>query len=245
MITNAVRKTVRSLGFDVIRSKANTNETWLSLRKTPFQCVIDVGANNGEFAGLAVQAFPMAEIHCFEPQPKVFEELKAFASKIGRERVHCYLLGLGDCRGELEFNLHPDHTTSSSFLSTTEITRSYCPAVTRVLKQTVNIEMLDNVLPDSALDRKPVLLKLDVQGFEDRVLRGAKKTLERIDAAMIEVGFAQLYNGQAKFIDIVTILDAAGLSYAGNMNQIYHHDGSVLWTDCIFVRNSGGKSKLH
>ena len=236
-VKSLARKAFRSLGVDLVRANENTSETWLSLRNNSFGCVIDVGANEGQFATIAAAAFPNAELHCFEPLQDPFEKLSRFAIATNKTRIHCYPIALGDEPGELEFEAHLDHTSSSSFLPATDIAQSLCPPSARVEKRLVEISTLDQALPPSALDRSPVLLKLDVQGFEDRVLRGAAKSLLQVDAAMIEVMFANFYTGQARFIDIVSLLDRGGLHYVGNVNQVYDRDGSVLWADCIFVRD--------
>lgn len=213
----ATSKAIRRFGFDIVRADDNTSVTWLGLRHREFECIIDVGANEGQFAELALEFFPNAQIHCFEPLPEAFTRLKNLLDKQGGNQAHCYQIALGEEEGTLEFIVHKDHPTSSFFLITTELTRLFCPIVTRTAKTTVEVKTLDSILDKDALRGKSILLKCDVQGFEDRVLRGAKKTLLLIDAVMIEVNFATLYQGQAKFAEIVSRLDDAGLTFAGNV----------------------------
>lgn len=234
-----VRSTLRRFGVDFIRANHNPVETWLSLRNTPFKCIIDVGANEGQFAAVAARAFLEAELHCFEPQPGPFETLKKLAQRIGQNRVHCYPIGLADKPGELELETHLDHNSSSSFLKSTVAMKAFCPVANRTAITKATVSTLDIALPKESLCRSPVLLKLDVQGYEDRVLRGAVKSLASVNAAIVEVTFANFYSDQARFIDIATQLSQSGLEYVGNINQIYDRDGSVLWTDCVFTRTHG------
>ena len=79
-------------------------------------------------------------------------------------------------------------------------------------------------------------LKLDVQGLEDRVLRGGRATLSGVDACIIEVNIAGLYEGQAQFATLVSALQQAGLSYYGNLQQQHDAQGAPIFVDCAFVR---------
>ena len=83
-----------------------------------------------------------------------------------------------------------------------------------------------------------VLLKLDVQGYEDRVLRGGIRILQRVDYVLTEVSFCPLYDGQASFGEVYDLLLKSGFSYAGNLDQLASPlDGRILQADALFVRN--------
>jgi hypothetical protein len=103
---------------------------------------------------------------------------------------------------------------------------------------TIEVEMrtLDDVLAGAALAPK-VLLKLDVQGYEDQVLAGAAAVLARTDYVAAEVSFRPLYQGQPLFDAIYARLVAAGFRYHGNLDQIPSpEDGRALQADAFFVR---------
>jgi hypothetical protein len=101
----------------------------------------------------------------------------------------------------------------------------------------VRVSTLDRTLAD-ALDRLPreILLKLDVQGFEDRVLRGAGRMLALCKAVVLEVCLDPLYEGQADFHGLAQLLHEAGFRYAGNLDQAYGEDGRVVFLDAVFVK---------
>jgi hypothetical protein len=102
---------------------------------------------------------------------------------------------------------------------------------------TVPVVTLDGALSDLGCELVPeILLKLDVQGFEDRVLRGATSLLGRVNACLLEVSLDDIYVGQARFKDLVDVLDGHGLHYAGNLQQSYGDDGRVMWLDALFAR---------
>jgi hypothetical protein len=82
-------------------------------------------------------------------------------------------------------------------------------------------------------------LKIDVQGYELNVLRGAEKTLIDVDIILIETSFYELYKNQPLFKDIYDFLSNRGFDYYGSFEQLYDlRDGRILQADSIFISNS-------
>lgn len=134
--------------------------------------VIDIGANSGQFAREVSRIYPKAEIFCFEPFAGAFRELQRWANAQS-ERVHAINLALAEEPGERIFHLHTEHSTSSSFLENTRLNERYYPFTQKQQDVTVIVNTLDDALSGYQENmRTPILLKLDVQGYEDRVLRG-------------------------------------------------------------------------
>ncbi len=101
----------------------------------------------------------------------------------------------------------------------------------------VDLRSLDSVLDEVTPKPKvPMLLKLDVQGSEMQVLRGAATAMRKIDACIIEVCLEELYVAQSSFRDIYQFLDAAGFRYKGNLNQVHGEGGQVIYLDAVFSR---------
>jgi hypothetical protein len=85
--------------------------------------------------------------------------------------------------------------------------------------------------------RDPLLLKLDVQGFEDKVIIGGEDVVARAKIIIIEVSFLPLYEGAPLFDDIYQILKTRGFTYNGNFDQLLSpEDGRPLQADAIFSR---------
>lgn len=171
-LKNIIRKGLNLLGFDVIRLHQVPKRTLLGLSRHNIGTIIDVGANEGQFARTAAKIFPRAELYCFEPLEDPFRKLSAWAQS-QNGRVRCFQMALGDQEGEAEMHLHVQHTPSSSLLASTATCHRLYPQTQVESLTRVRVSTLDEALKD-ALDRMPreLLLKLDVQGFEDRVLRG-------------------------------------------------------------------------
>lgn len=235
-LKNTVRSAVNRLGFDVIRLKRSPQRTLLGLPRLNIGTIIDVGANQGQFARMISDFFPRAELYCFEPLEEPFRQISAWA-QAQNSRVHCFQLALGEQEGEMEMHLHEQHTPSSSLLAATDTCHRLYPQTQAERMTRIRVSTLDQALED-ALDHMPreILLKLDVQGFEDRVLRGGTRVLSQCQAVVLEVCLDPLYEEQADFHGLAQLLHTAGFRYAGNLNQAYGEDGRVIFLDAVFVR---------
>jgi hypothetical protein len=84
-----------------------------------------------------------------------------------------------------------------------------------------------------------VLVKLDVQGYEDKVIEGGKCLLQRAKILIVETSIVPLYEGQPLFRHIFTMLDRQQFTYHGALSQLTSPiDGSVLQADAIFMRDA-------
>lgn len=231
-----VRRLLNTLGLDVVRFHQSPARTLLGLAHEDIRSVIDVGANCGQFAQKISEIFPQAEIWSFEPLPEPFQKLSEWA-KTQNGRVKCFNVALGDSEGEVEMHLHTEHSPSSSLLQATDRCHALYPQTRAERNVKVRLTTLDQML-SAEIDRMPrdILLKLDVQGYEDRVLRGAYKVLSEVRACILEVCLDPLYVGQADFFTLSSMLHEAGLRYAGNLDQVYGKDGHVIYLDAVFVR---------
>ena len=128
--------------------------------------LFDVGANTGQTAVLLAERFPTARVYSFEPVPSTFSLLKSTVA--GYPNITAHNFAMGDKAGRARMHLADWHV-SNSLLDTPTTTSSGDTIDVEV--QTVtdfsvqqHIELID-------------LLKIDVEGFEPRVLDGAAKLL--------------------------------------------------------------------
>jgi len=237
LLAETLKETAARLGFHVVRNYQNPNHTLMGLKRFDFRTVLDVGANAGQFARFIRGHFPQATLHCFEPIPRAFQELSAWTSQDGN--AYAVQMALGDSAGSIDINLHSDHSTSSSVLSTSEHCQALFPFTARQEKISVPMGRLDDYIAALPSPLSPnVLLKLDVQGFETFVLRGAPRLMRSVTACIAEVSLDVLYVGQSRFSDIFRIATESGLEYAGNLSQMYGADGHVISFDAVFQRAS-------
>lgn len=211
--------------------------TFVGLRWRGIRTVLDVGANDGGFAWQAMIALPEAHIYSFEPLPSVYAELKRQIRRRRAARVQAHNLALGDHERELEMFLHPEETGTSSFLPSAQVCREKYTKFRNTEVVKVKMDTLDGWLAKSKAALEPeILLKLDVQGYEDRVLKGASQTLRQARACLLEVNFDCFYEGQPTFEALGDYLRDFGYSFAGVLQQDYAEDGHVAAADALFIR---------
>lgn len=222
------------LGLDVVRMSRRYMYNLLELRLMPVRTVIDVGANRGQFARNIVDVFPEARLYCFEPVIAAYRELERWARRQEPGRIWTFNFALGEIEHEFEMHVFPEFDQASSFLRPTEHYRS---------SQFARVESIVRVpvrrLDDLDLTLVPdVLVKLDAQGYDDRVIRGGRHVLQQAAACLIEVELDPMYEGQCTFLAIDNLLAELGYVYRGNVGQAHARDGHATWVEVLFVRAS-------
>jgi len=236
IIKRIIRQIFNAWGFDVVRLHKIPQNTLLGLKSMSIKTIIDVGASTGQFAKMIEKIFPEAYIYCFEPVPEPFKKLDKWTVKKNR-KVKVFNLALGDSEEEIEMFYHTGHSPSSSLLKTTEICEKYYPFTKDQQTIKVKITTLDKVIDKLNIFLVPeILIKLDVQGYEEKVIRGGKLTFAKAKACIVEICLDKLYENQAEFKEITELLYDLGFKYAGNLNQNFADDGHVIFIDVVFVR---------
>lgn len=196
--------------------------------------VIDVGANVGQFAVASAKLFPNVYVHSFEPNPECVVLLSKHVASLGN--VSVYPIALGDEAGELDFHVN-SHSHSSSILPLAESHRDAFPDAREVNTIKVKVSTLDAVFAGIEFIA-PVLLKLDVQGYEAQALRGAVDTLKRVDYVVLEASFKPMYQGEMLFMDIVRLMEGYGFSFLRPVGLLPDpHTGEIIQMDALFQRN--------
>ncbi|MEB3228950.1 MAG: FkbM family methyltransferase [Synechocystis sp.] len=208
----------------------------LGVSQLAIATVIDIGANKGQFAKKMRRQFPNAQILAFEPIPTAYQVLKHWGDRQANQ-VKTLNLALGEEADILEINSHVLFSASSSLLTTTDLCETLYPMVKEQEKIKIQQSTLDHEI--TQLDHplaSEILIKIDVQGYEDRVIRGGKQTLSQAKACILEISLDQLYQGQCQFRDLFYLLDDLGLQYAGNLDQVTAKDGHVRYLNALFLR---------
>jgi FkbM family methyltransferase len=238
-ISNIPNRILEWFGVKIVSIRLSEARTILGLDRFDIGTILDIGANEGSLAREKYAViFPKATIHCFEPSPTVYPRLeKVAADSCGK--IFAHNLAIGDVAGKLSFNSLPDLHQASSLLPATKLTNSLYPQTSRVDCVEVSVKTLDDVvegLKPAILD--DLLIKVDVQGFEERVIRGGQATFSRARACILEVMVDQLYEGQSNFRDIFLALDRLKFEFVGTFDQQCDADGHVIYFDAVFVRRT-------
>lgn len=195
--------------------------------------VVDVGANEGQFASWARSAFPTAALYCFEPLPDCYRRLcERFAKDPSFRAFDC---ALGSTAGETEM-FQNEYTPASSIRRMRDVHREAFPYATSSVPVKVPVRTLDVMLSDVAL-APTTLLKIDVQGFELEVLAGGAQTLARTRLVLVETSLEQLYEGEPLFDAVYRAMREHGYVVRAAVDMLRRPtDGHPLQLDVLFER---------
>lgn len=238
MIKKAIQAFLNAYGYRVVRNDLDARSFRKSLLAQEFRTIVDVGAAGGSTVQAWAEEFPMAHIHAVEPLPDAYRSLGVVAEKYPG-RVTLWNCAAGSEDGAVEMRIHVDHTTSSSILKRTEYSTKILPDTCNELPTIVDVRRLDSLLVKNGMPlERPMLLKLDVQGYEDKVLQGARMLLEQTDYVLSEIGLAPVYSGQCDFAKFHSLLSEGGFVMAGFLEQFHLNDGTPVYADVVYRRTS-------
>lgn len=234
ILRTIIKGPLNAVGLDLVRYHPQYSiGQYAYVASLNIKTVIDVGAHTGEFAMMIAEMIPGVTVLSFEPQQAEFTELEGNLRKVPDAQAFKFALGEQNETRDLHRSAF---SQSSSLRTMTELHKEAFPESAGESLEQVEVRRLDDVLSDVAIAPE-ILLKIDAQGYEDKVLAGAPQTLARSKAAIIEVSFRELYGGQPLFDSIYRTMHEAGFSYMGNLYQLVHpNDRSVLQADALFVR---------
>jgi len=238
-VVKLLQRRARRYGYSLVAAPppsagAPVWDIWTWVRATSsVKTVIDIGANDGQYAEYLNDFFKPTVIHAFEPLAVCQPKLAALGQKIPHLTVHH--VALADEAGEATF-FSNEYAPASSLLTVSDLARRAFPETERASASTVRLARLDDVLSADTLGRD-ILVKIDVQGVEDRVIRGGHGVFSAAKIVLIEMSFAPVYDGQPLFEEVHTLLEACGLRLAGFKNQIDDaQTGQPLFAHCLYRR---------
>jgi FkbM family methyltransferase len=203
------------------------------LSATPSPLICDVGANDGETVNDFLRHFPDATIVAFEPFGECFENLKASFSSHRNVRIENVALGARPANGSLR--VFSGHRMNSLLDMATTRDNVMYDKFDKIGTQDVSVDTLDRFCSSHHIDHIDVL-KVDTQGFDLNVLKGAAGLLaaHRIGIVFIEVNFIPMYEGQATFAEIHEFLTSWGYRLVDLYNYTRQH-GHIAWCDACYV----------
>ena len=241
-----INKYLRRFGVEVhgigyiqkLRNSDSKKSEWdnqQELLKSKANVIFDVGSNRGDTTSKYLDLFPNATIHAFEPFADSYEIFNKLHKENLNVNLNKYALSSNIGRAILNINKSID---TNSILESKKIganSDKSCVSVGRIEIETNTIDnycMQNNI---TAID----ILKIDVQGSEIEVLKGALNILKKgnIKLIYIETYFEQQYINQPLFHDIAKLL----YKYNFVLQDIYDpyfSKNNMLWCDSIFIKLS-------
>jgi len=190
--------------------------------------VFDIGAAKGTWTQEIYPIFPDATYVLVDPLPENVKALSDTASKSRNVRV--ISAAVGSVQGKLELFVHGDQ---SSFLRSD----SFSGERVKVPVMTCD-EILGEVAPSLEQPAR-LLLKIDVQGYELEVLRGAVRALDSTDVLLVEVSVQRIYEGNPLAHEVIAHLGALGFCIYDIASYVQRpHDKALTQVDLVFVRQT-------
>eukprot|EP01012_Entosiphon_sulcatum_P066125 TRINITY_DN95213_c0_g1_i1.p1 TRINITY_DN95213_c0_g1~~TRINITY_DN95213_c0_g1_i1.p1 ORF type:complete len:248 (-),score=48.61 TRINITY_DN95213_c0_g1_i1:95-838(-) len=216
---NDVSKAVKNAGYRIGCDKFTAE--FLNPIKLNIKTLVDVGVQTG--TPPLYKAFPKSKIVMVEAQPGLRDAIdQRFGGKYDYDYIEC---GAGEAPGELELTVTGAASTFLEKYSNSEADARFAGRVT------VPVRRLDDILEGY---EPPYGIKVDTEGFELAVLKGATGVLDKTEFVIAEVSVRPRFIGSYTFAEIVSFLDGHGLTFLSVLND---KEGVNTFYDCLFVRH--------
>jgi len=230
MLREYIKKSFHLLGINV-QKYTRPNYGWIYERN--IAVVLDIGANTGQYALEISKILPQSTIYSFEPIKKCYDELVINTRKLNLKPFN---FALGEREYETEINVS-SHSPSSSLLRMTDLHKNLYSHSKDYTLEKISVKRLDSIAPELNISDKNYLVKIDVQGFEDKVILGGNETIKGAQIIQVEMTYQELYKGQPLFDNIYKLLYEMGFEFSGNISQVFNPDnGGLVYSDSIFLR---------
>ena len=207
------------------------------LKDTAVNCVIDVGANLGQYASMLRELGYEGYIISFEPVRELYERLKILSSEDPKWKVYGY--GLGS-RNEVKSIHRTRFSSLSSFLTLNNYAREqFGNAQEVVATEAAEIRRLDSILKtfELPMSEPRFFLKLDTQGYDLEVFEGLGSEISKFLGLQVEVYAVPFYEKMPLMEEALRVYESNGFRSRGFFpicrdNKTSH----VIDYDCLMIR---------
>jgi FkbM family methyltransferase len=229
----ALRKIGNKFGVDV---KMTDEEILIKqIMHNEIDMIFDIGANTGQFGELIYKLGYKGKMYSFEPLSSAYEILSS-TSKPYEGWNPAEKCAIGDEDGEIEIHIS-ENSISSSALEMLEEHENAAPKSKYVGVEKVKAYKLDTIFDKYAEGSRNVLVKIDTQGFEEKIFNGSLNSMNKIKGLYLEMSLVKLYEGQILFKELYERIIANGFGMYGIQPAFVNKEtGRVLQVDATFFR---------
>ncbi len=237
------RNVVRHFGYEIVPGAAIEERAFgrhlaKLFEKLDIRCVLDVGANRGQYYRfLRNRVGYRGLVISFEPVARNVARLQELARTDARWVIRGYALGSEDTRADINV-MRGDHL--SSFLSPDHSNVPMLSPFNVVdRRERVEVHRLDSVIGElrTRYALRNVYLKMDTQGFELEVIRGASSTLPAIRALQAELSMQRIYESAPRSREILDYLSKQSFDVTGMFPVVRDDLMRVVEFDCVMINN--------
>jgi FkbM family methyltransferase len=232
-----MKRLVRKLGYDINKftpGMDSLDRRQRLLQTYGIEIVLDVGANIGQYASQLRRIGYTGEIVSFEPLSSAYQQLKEAAKADTAWKT--LNIALGNIEGFARINI-AGNSQSSSLLKMLPSHIASAPDSAYIGTEQIEIRTLDSLCDTLAIKGRSVLLKIDTQGFERKVIIGAQGSLSYIATVELEMSLTPLYEDESLFDELYGLLCRMGYRPVG-LEPAWADEttGQVLQVNGIFHR---------
>lgn len=237
-LKHSVRELLWKAGYDFHRIDPASSK--LARMKKLFDmfgisAVFDVGANRGQFAKFVRNEIGFTgTLVSIEPLRSAFDDLRKSAAHDPQWRVLNFALGENN---HTEIIHVSKNSESSSILPMLPSHLHAAPESKYVGEEQIEVKSLDSIFEALCSSKDIVYLKIDTQGYERNVLKGAENSLQRIDTIQLEMSLVPLYEGEVLFNEMYQFLNKRRYDLV-SIDPVYFGKApsQVLQVDGVFHR---------
>lgn len=237
-IKKVIQRAVNLAGYDIRRlgHEPSTGDLLLKgINRFGVDLILDVGANEGQFAREFLWLGYKGRLVSFEPLSSAHAKLEKAARRDSRWTVHPRC-AIGAQDGEAEINI-AGNSVSSSILPMMESHVSASPGSAYIGVEKTPMFRLETAAPPYLGKARKPFLKIDTQGYEWQVLDGAGAILPRMSGVLCELSLVPLYEGQRLWLEIIRRLEDEGFTlWSIHRGFTDPRDGRTLQVDALFFR---------
>lgn len=231
---------LNKFGLEIIRRFNEVDERFEhSLKYKKIDCLIDVGANEGQFGVYLRKINFNKKIISFEPLTEAFQKLRTKALRDNNWKVFNY--ALGDKEKDEIINISAN-SVSSSILKINENHLETAAESEIIKSEKIKVKRLDKILLSETKNYNKIFLKVDTQGYEDKVLDGAKNIINKIEGIRVEMSLKPLYENSLSFEDLYKkIIKMDYILWDLSTAFVHRKTAQVLQLDAVFFKNENKK----
>ena len=233
-----IKNILKKIDYRLVKISKNKSSFDILLdlsNKYNIETVLDVGANTGQFANTLRKNGYKNKIISFEPNSKIYDHLLKNSQRDKNWQIFKQC-ALGDFDGKIDLNIS-SYSPSTSILNFTNAHKMAKPEAKMVDTEKVNIFKLDSLSEELNLQNDNLLLKIDTQGYESNIIKGANEILNKIKILFCEISFIELYENQELWVDIIKLINSKGFYICSIENGFFDKESNeLLQADIIFIK---------
>ena len=187
--------------------------------------VIDVGVSGG--TPYLYSRFPNADLILIDP----LDEVASLYNLINDRKYEQYILAAGSSNGTISINFDKTRPARSSIMQRTALTKNPTHFIEEKL---VEVKTLDNIVKSSDFAIKDVGLKIDTEGFEMEVLKGAGELLKKCNFVICEASIEKRFEDGYSFSDLVVFMSSKNFKLTKLLSCCEDRNGLIRFVDVLF-----------